>query len=184
MPWGGGGPVEVYAQEKGCPRRVGARRGRKEGRYLGDTPSTCPHTAEMPLHLAFIAPSPRLHSATTSPSHCITGDVWQASLGVIWRMERGWDATLRARWAQSSQGLGGRLLAREKTAAVGISRHEKTRARQNRDTNRRRPVAGKSPRGGVRLAPRPGAPRQRTYSLIGVAVSASTSLSSSTFLRP
>ena len=130
MPWGGGGPVEVYAQEKGCPRRVGARRGRKEGRYLGDTPSTCPHTAEMPLHLAFIAPSPRLHSAATSPSHCITGDVWQASLGVIWRMERGRDATLCARWAQSSQGLGGRLQAREDTAAVGISRHEKAHARQ------------------------------------------------------
>lgn len=141
--------------KKGCPRRVGARRGRKEGRYLGDTPSTCPYTAETPLHLAFIAPSPHLHSAAMPPSHCITGDVWQASLGVMWRMERGRDATLRARWAQSSHGLGERLSAREETAAVGISRHEKTHARQNRDTRRRRPVAEKSPRGGTAWHPGP-----------------------------
>lgn len=79
---------------KGCPRRVGARRGRKEGRYVCNTPSTCPYAAEMPLHLAFIAPSSRLHSAATPPPHCMTNDEWDALLDMQGAAEAsGWSAS-------------------------------------------------------------------------------------------
>lgn len=60
-------PRQHRAAQK-CPRRVGARRGLKEGRYFCNTPPPCPYAREAALHQPFTAPPRSLHDATTSPS--------------------------------------------------------------------------------------------------------------------